>query len=301
MTIIRMEFSAPIASSSVSAETVRVRIGPNFAKQVPGDFNVIGNTIEFAPRLPTQADLSDSGLAPASTYEIELPGFPAPNTLTNSTGDALSDTETATFSTATASSVNLFIDYHPDSSPHVTSVNPKADAVDVPQNAGIEITISEPLHPASANTSNVSLVMVERPPGNALSPVRAIQGTVVLEQSRGSVVMKYIPLFPLADNAKYELSIGRRVTDLVGNDMIEHLSHFTIRDEPPVPGQFDLDFEAASEAFVDVENTIADWNGDKPGTVQAIFTAGAGDGSDGDFKPTFSTTLNSAVSTSRPA
>ena len=38
--------------------------------------------------------------------------------------------------------------------------------------------------------------------------------------------------------------------------------------------------------------TIASWNGDVADAVAGIFTAGAGDGTDGDFKPVFSTTLN---------
>ena len=290
--IIRLEFSEAIAPGTVSPETVRIRLGPNFAKQVPGELSVIGNMIEFAGRLPTRADLSDSGLIPAATYQVEVPGFPAANTLRNLDGDALRSTQVVTFATAAASSPKLFIDYHPDTAPHVVAVNPKEDATDVPGDASVEITISEPLHPATTNTSNVRLTMIERPAGNVLDPRRSIQGTVVLEQSRGSVVLKFVPLFPLADNAKYELSIDRRVTDLVGNDMVPFTSHFTLRDEPPVPGQFNLDFEAASEAFVDTDQTIASWNRDVPGAVSGIFTAGAGNGSDGDFKPVFNTVLD---------
>jgi hypothetical protein len=111
--IIMFEFSEEVVGSSVTPETVRIRLSPANAKQVPGVFNVSGNVIEFFPRLPVKADLSDSGLIPGSTYEIKLPGGHKPNTLENADGDPLAKTYKRSFATAVASSPDLFIDYNP--------------------------------------------------------------------------------------------------------------------------------------------------------------------------------------------
>jgi hypothetical protein len=278
----------------VTAETVRIRLSPANAKQVPGEFNVSGNVIEFFPRLPVKADLSDSGLIPGSTYEIKLPGGHKPNTLENADGDPLAKTYKRSFATAVASSPDLFIDYNPPPIvPKVISVNPKDEAIDVPQSVVPELTFSEPLHPSTVTTSNVTMTMTHRPPGNPLDPQRPIQGHLILEQNRTSVTLKFVADFPLADNATYQLVVDRRVSDLAGNDLEPFESTFTIRDEPPVPGVFTLGFGNGTEVFEDTDVTIASWNDDIPGTLSAIFTAGAGDGTDGDFEPVFNTTLSS--------
>ena len=292
--IVVFEFSERVVSSSVTPETMRVRLSPANAWQVPGTYYVDGNVVEFFPRLPNLPDLSDSGLQPGQTYEILLPGGGGQtNTLTNGDGDRLVETYQVTFATAVTASPNLFIDYDPDPQPHVVAANPKHEALGVPQTLDVELTFSEPIHPATVTTSNFSLTLVERPPGNPLSPVRPIPGQVVLTQNRESVVVRFVPDFPLADHAKYTLEVDRRVTDLVGNDLVPHFSEFTIRDELPVPGEFVLDFESGSEIHMDEDTTIASWNNDVPGALSGIFTAGAGNGSDGDFKPTSNVTLNS--------
>ena len=296
--VIVFEFSEEVVGSSVSAATMQIRLSPANAWQVPGEYNISGNVIEFFPRLPTEQDLSDSGLKPGQTYQIRLPGHPKPNTLTNADGDALADTYKASFATAVASSPNLFIDYDPDETPHVISVNPKDGAVNVPQAVIPELNFSEPLDPSTVTVSNVTLTMTHRPPGSELDPPRPIQGHLIFEQNRASVILKFVNAFPLADNATYALRVDRRVSDLAGNDIVQFESSFTIRDEPPVPGSFTLDFGPGTETMEDTDITIASWNDDIPETLCAIFTAGAGTGVDGDFKASGnSTTLSSNVST----
>jgi hypothetical protein len=258
--IIVFEFSEEVVGSSVSPATMQIRLSPANAWQVPGDYNISGNIVEFFPRLPNQPDLSDSGLKPGKTYEIRLPGWPKTNTLTNADGDPLADTYKASFATAIASSPNLYIDYNPDEPPHVVSVNPKPDAVGVPQAIDIELTFSEPLDPATVTTSNVTLTLTERPPGNAIDPERPIPGRAVLDQNRESVIVRFVPDFPLADDATYVLVVDRRVSDLAGNDLIKFESRFSIRDEPPVPTELVLDFGDGSEVYKDDDVTIASWN-----------------------------------------
>lgn len=292
--IIALEFSEEVVNSSVTPETVRIRMSPANAWQVPGSYYVDGNIIEFFPRLPVAADLSDAGLVPGATYEVHLPGGAGQtNTLTNGDGDPLVETTRITFATAVAGSPNLFIDYDPDEQPHVIAVNPRDMAVDVPQAVVPELNFSEPLHPATVTTGNISLTMTHRPPGHPLDPQRPIQGHLLFTQSRESVVVKFESDFPLADNATYALVVNRRVSDLAGNDLIAFESSFTIRDEPPVPGVFTLDFGPGTETWEDTDVTIASWNDDIPEVLCAIFTAGAGDGTDGDFEPTLNTTLSS--------
>jgi hypothetical protein len=293
--VIVFEFSEEVVGSSVSSATMQIRLSPQNAWQVPGVYNISGNIVEFFPRLPNEPDLSDSGLKPGQTYEIRLPGHPKPNTLTNADGDPLAKTYKVSFATAIASSPNLYIDYNPDEPPQVISVNPKADAVNVPQAIDIELTFNEPLDPATVTTSNVTLTLIERPPGNPIDPVRPIPGQAVLDQSRESVVVRFLPDFPLADNAKYELIVDRRVSDLVGNDLVKFESLFSIRDEPPVPTELVLEFEDGSETYRDDDITIASWNSLVPGAVCAIFTAGGGDGSDGDYDIFKQGTLSSDV------
>ena len=286
------EFSEKVLANSVSPESIQVRLSPNNALQVPGDFRVSGNLVEFYPRLPGKPDLSDAGLAPGQSYRITLPGGGKPATLETADGDTLRKTYKASFSTAGASSANLFIDNNPDSDPHVMSVNPGEDAIGVPQASAIEFTFSEPVHPATLTTSNIRVTMIERPAGNPLTPLRPIPGQITVDQNRTSVIVGFAPDFPLADNAKYMLEVDRRVTDLAGNDVMPFTSYFTIRDEAPVQGEFVLDFGDATEIYRDDEVTTASWNDDHPGTLSGIFTGGGGNGADGDFRPTTDTTLN---------
>jgi len=290
--VISFLFSEEVVASSVAPETIRIRLSPANAKQVPGDYNISGNTVEFFPRLPVAADLSDAGLLPGSTYEIKLPGHPKTNTLENADGDPLADTYKVSFATAAANSPDVFIDYNPDADAQVISVNPRHEAINVPADIAVELTFNKPLHPATVTTSNITLTMTHRPPGNLLDPARPIQCQLHLEQNRQSTVVLVDPDFPLADDATYTLKVERRVSDLVGNDLLEHTSTFTLRDEPPVPGQFELGFGPGTEIYRNPDETIASWNEDVPGALAGIFTAGAGDGSDGDFDPSFNTTLN---------
>jgi hypothetical protein len=83
------------------------------------------------------------------------------------------------------------------------------------------------------------------------------------------------------------VDLGRRINRI---HMVPELE--SLRSQPArVPGsryfRFDTDeFAQASEL------TSATWNADLPGGLAGFFTVGAGDGSDGDFKPTRDTTLD---------
>jgi hypothetical protein len=287
--ILRIEFSATIDPESVTPETIRIRLSPANAKQVDGVYQVDGNTVEFFPRLPVKDNYSDAGFQPGATYQVKMPGWPTPKTLVTRDGDPLAGEITTTFSCASAGG-SMFIDYDPGP-PSVVSVNPKDGAQNVAQSITVELTFDEPLDPATATNSNIQLVMTHRPPTNLLADEYPFPGKVMLTQSMESTVIQYVPDFPLADDAKYALRVSYRVTDLVGNDCHPIETTFTIRDEPPQEGEFVLDFGPGSDQYEDEKETVASWNTDLPGTLCGIFTAGAGTGVDGDFRPAASREL----------
>ena len=218
--IIKFEFSEILDPDTVRPDTINIREGPNYGKQVPGYFRVDGNEVLFYPRLPTLPDLSDSGMQPGKNYRIILPGAPKVATVRNFANDRLKKEKVETFATAIAGSKNVFVDNFLDPlPPKVLFLNPADGAIGVPADSEITITFNRrPLHPATLTDSNVTLKMIER---NGVPLSRPIQGTPVLTQSYDSVTVVFRSTFPLADVAKYALHIDRRVQDLVGNDVDE--------------------------------------------------------------------------------
>ena len=284
--IIEFEFSDVLDPDTVRSDTIQIRLGPNWGKQVPGDFRVDGRFVYFYPQLPLLADLSDGGLQPASDYRITLPGQPKVATVRSSGNDRLKKKFVQSFRTAAAGDPNLFTDNFIDPlPPQVLFVNPPDGAEEVAADAEITITFNRrPLHPATVNTSNITLTMVERT-GVLLS--RPIPGTPTLIQSYDSVVVTFLPQFPLADDATYELHVDRRVADLVGNDIEPSFdSTFSIRDEPPRFSEITWNYtEIEKQTVADLDNTTASWNESVENALAALFTVAGGNGTAGDLAP----------------
>ena len=97
--VIIAEFNTTIDPDSVSPQTFRVLVGPDFVEQAPGEIGVAGNRITFVPELPSNADLSDSGFQPNTTYRIILRGRPDLNTIRSRGGKPLGATSTFTLTT----------------------------------------------------------------------------------------------------------------------------------------------------------------------------------------------------------
>lgn len=284
--IIELEFSDELNPDTVRPDTIQIRLGPNWGKQVPGDFKVVGRKVYFFPRLPVLADLSDGGLAPGSDYRITLPGQPKVATVRSTGNDRLKKNFVASFRTAAAGDPNLFRDNFIDAlPPRVLFVNPPDGAQDVAADSEITITFNRrPLHPATVNTSNITLTMVER---MGVSVNRPIPGTPTLIQSYDSVVVVFDPTFPLADDATYALHVDRRVGDLVGNDIEPSFdSTFSIRDEPPRYDEVTWNYtEAEKQTIADLDNTTASWNESEENALAALFTVAGGNGTAGDLTP----------------
>jgi hypothetical protein len=287
-----IEFTSPVDPTSVTPQTLRVRTLPQGATQVEGEVEVDGDRVAFYPRLPTSSDLGDSGLRAGESYEVRVIGHPEANPIRDLDGRGLVETYAVTFQTATAAD-SLFYDTHPEEPPHVRSVTPIDGAEEIAHDTPIEIRFNEPIHPASVTASYVRLLLVERPVGNPVDRIRPIRGTLSLAQDRDAASVRFHPMFPLADDARYRIEVQHRVTDLAGNDCTPFSSTFTVRDEAPIDGEFVLAFGDGSEAFRDDGATTASWNVDRPGALSGLFTAGGGDGTDGDFLPDEDVTLSS--------
>ena len=299
---ILFEFSELLFPDSVRPDTIQLREGPNYGKQVPGYFRVgieeegrDTRFVRFYPRLPTLPDLSDSGLQPGTPYRIILPGIPQITTVQNFTGDRLKNETVVSFQTALTGSENLYVDNFldpliPGVSPGVSFVNPPDGAEDVSTDNDIVVTFTRrPLNPATVNTTNITLTMVSRQG----SPVgRLVPGTPVLEQSLDRVTVTFVPTYPLADDAVYALHVDRRIEDLVGNDMAPFDSTFTIRDEPWKTSLLTLDFtEQEKNTVRDEDNTTASWNEAVENALAALFTAAGGTGKSGDLTPLANVTI----------
>ncbi len=77
------------------------------------------------------------------------------------------------------------------------------------------------------------------------------------------------------------------MSDLLGNDIVEFESTFTIRDEPIRTSALEITFDEASKTeLMDVENTTASWNEFVADALAALFTAAGGNGTAGDLTPT---------------
>ena len=295
--IIRFEFSVDLDPDTVRPDTIRIRQGPDYGKQVAGTYRVDGNRVEFFPRLPVLADLSDSGFQPGTPYRITLPGTPEVATVRSFANDHITQTVTLDFQTADASAAGLFRDNFLDPlPPTILFVNPPDGATDVPADGDITLTFNRrPLNPGTVTDTNIRLFMQERG-GEILN--RVIPINLVLTQNHESVQVRVVPKFPLADVATYRLEVNRRLQDLVGNDVQPpggqslYESTFTVRDEPFRTTSISLTFNEADRVeFMDENETIASWNEVVPDAVAAIFTAAGGNGRAGDLKPTASQTF----------
>ena len=283
--ILKFEFSEDLDPDTVRPDTIQIREGPNYGIQVPGEFRVDGNMVYFYPRLPLLADLSDSGLQAGKPYRITLPGSPKVATVRNYMGERLPEPQTASFQTAVAGSPNVFIDNFLDPlPPQVQFVNPASGATEVPADSEIWLTFNRrPLHPATVNSGNIRLTMLER---DGVVYNRIVAGTPELHQTHDSVSVQFVPEFPLADDATYRLEVDRRVQDLVSNDLTPFDTEFSVRKELPRYSDFTLNFtEAQKVAYNDEDVSTASWNEEVKDALAALFTAAGGNGKAGDLNP----------------
>ena len=288
--IIKFEFTEVLQPDSVRPDTIQVREGPNYGKQVPGEFRVDGDTVWFYPTLPTKPTVAGAtgeviyaGLKPGTNYQVTLPGAPKVAVVRNFVDSPLRKQWRERFRTAAAGSSLLYVDNFLDPLPAaVRFCNPPSGSTNVDSDMEILLTFTRrPLNPATVSRNTVRLTMVSR---HGESNLRSVPGEPVLDQSYDRVLIRFTPDFPLADDATYRLT-AERLEDLVGNDVEYFTSTFSVRDEPTKTSQFVLTFnEYQKDAYLDDGETTASWREDL-GILAALFTAAGGSGRSGDLTP----------------
>jgi hypothetical protein len=289
--IIKIEFTERVNPDSVRPDTIQIREGPNYGKQVPGEFRIDGDVVWFYPTLPTKPTTAGSigevvyaGLKPGTTYQITMPGAPKVAVVRNFADGPLRKLYRERFRTAAAGTPLLYVDNFLDPLPAaVRFSNPPSGSVNVDSDTDILLTFNRrPLNPATVSRNTVRLTMLSR---NDQSNLRSMPGEPVLDQSYDRVIIRFVPDFPLADNAVYRLT-AERLEDLVGNDVEYFSATFTVRDEPTKYSQFVLTFDEYQKgAYMDDSQTTASWNVVRTDALAALFTAAGGTGKSGDLTP----------------
>jgi hypothetical protein len=248
--VIELTMSQQIKSSSVSPATLQVRglnaTATQYAKQVFGSIQVVGNLIRFYPRLPTHlrdpngkfypvgAALDDAagnaGFKPSTGYEVRLIGKPAISTITSITGRPLKITTYARFSTAAAAPPEKLwtAKTYSDSPPPQFSFSNPPDTVptaaaqyathggtqDVPNSIMVSLFCTRvPLAPGTARIQgNVEMTMLARKGDYTLR--RPVAGAVFIEQNFDTTLLAFQPRVSLADLGTYSLRVGKGVKDL---------------------------------------------------------------------------------------
>jgi hypothetical protein len=248
--VIELTMSQQIQSSSVSPATLQVR-GLNatqtqYAKQVFGSIQVVGNIIRFYPRLPTNlrdangkfypvgSALDDAaanaGFKPSTGYEVRLIGKPAISTIESTSGRPLKITTYARFTTAAAAPPEKLwtTKSYSDSPPPQFSFSNPPDTVptaatqysthggtqDVPNSITLSLFCTRvPLAPGTARIQgNVEMTMLARK--NDYTLRRPVSGTVFIEQNFDTTLLAFQPRVSLADLGTYSLRVGKGVKDL---------------------------------------------------------------------------------------
>jgi hypothetical protein len=106
-----VDFSDNVDPASVTPQTFRLLIGPDFIDPAEGTVGVSGRRIVFIPKLPTENDLSDSGFQADTTYRLICRGSPDLNVIRSKTGKPL--TATSTFEFRTRENEPFFSDFAP--------------------------------------------------------------------------------------------------------------------------------------------------------------------------------------------
>jgi hypothetical protein len=297
--------------------TARYDYDPEMKSPLNGNRQVLfdkstsrGDTVTFAPEIPTEVSMVDTGLKSSATYSVVVPTFPALNTVQNMDGDPClaryGQVFVSTFTTVPITSPQPFLGGESDVRPRIVNSSPANGAVDMPFDTRISLRFSQPLAPNSISTSNFFLVIASVP-GRPQIPV-----SLFLRQTRlGTVEVIMTPLQdlpvagpPPADPYVFEVSVNSGVLDLLGQTLVPVTISFstggaggTVQD---VVESFD------SNAKEDTTLTTANWNarfdyvGQEAGALVASFAPFAGSGADGPFIPNVGVTVVLPTGTSTP-
>ena len=262
--------------------------------------------ITFVPEVPTRAVLDDTGLAPASTYTVSVPGYPSTNTLENMAGQQLLSPNnrvfTSTFTTVPATAPQLFLGSESAGIPRIIQSDPVNGEVLVPVTKAITIYFSHPLDPRTVTPDKFKVELVSTTPPYLQLPVSVF----LAQQRRFDIPVVLTPINPLPADSVIRVTVDSGIEDLLGQAMVT--SNISFSTGFGSGGFVDPSVEEfTDESNSDVANTSSNWNNSKPyvggvsGELTAAFAPYAGDGTDGAFSAPVGliTTLNTGSVTQR--
>lgn len=268
--IVEIVFTSAVDPATVNPAIFQVReqnaTGKGYTKQIAGSFQTVGNRVRFYPRLPTHlrdpASPSGDFFAPGTphddatanaafkaskNYEVRVVGGAGADTVRSTRGRRLIRSYFTRFVTRSdtpksdAYSTETYGDQPPPgfvySNPSDKVASPvdqyarHGGAADVPNAIGVTLFGNRvPVSPDTLRKSgNTTLTQTERNGDPSL--VKAIRGTVFVEQNFESVRILYKPLFPLPDRGVFALKLTKDVKDLSEQfDFLNNPERLRLRD-----------------------------------------------------------------------
>lgn len=318
------KFTEPIDPASVNANTIRIRYdasmidrngdgqadNPNDTNAAPeGVFTVSGDTVFFDPKLPSDADNSDPGLVPSYIpigtsatlniiYSVTIPAptQSSPASVKSTRGRAIVRTFQSTFQTVFDPtfppdiSSTSFFDVFPGR-PFIRSVEATPSQFGADPNSVISVVFSEPILPSSlSEDDSIFLEAI----GPSLGRAERVTASVFIEQLPAATRVTFRPTITLPGGVQVNIRATEDIRDFGGNRL-----SLTEPGTPPLvvqvlptatqSGFFQETFDTPDNE--DVAATGASW-------ANGVLLPGAGgDASDGPFRPTTNTVIDTTVKT----
>ncbi|MGI9043509.1 MAG: Ig-like domain-containing protein [Gemmatimonadaceae bacterium] len=200
---VRVTFSEPMDPATITTSTITVR---NTVTTV-----VVAGTMSYDQATRTAA-FTPGGLSNLTNYTVTVT-----TGVRDLAGNALAAPFTSTFTTAPAADVIP---------PTIVSRSPANGVTSIAIDTVVRVTFSEPMDPATINTSTITLT-----PTSGGSPVAA---TVTYVPSTNTAVLDPTPL--LAYNTSYTITVTTGVKDVAGNSLAaQSTSTFTTTPDTVAP------------------------------------------------------------------
>jgi hypothetical protein len=214
-TTVTVQFSEPVAPSTVTGSTVLLKKGP---VPVAGTVSVNGSTAVFTPAAP---------LDPATAYKATVT-----TGITDLAGNALTMDFTFGFTTAAAADTTP---------PAVTLTAPVNGATGVGLNSALSVTFSKPMAPATISATSFTVASGSTP----------VMGSV----SYSGTTAVFTPTAALDANKSYTASISATATDVAGNPLPAYTWSFTTGSAPDTTAPTVVSMSPAASATGVAVNT----------------------------------------------
>jgi hypothetical protein len=200
-----LHFSRPLDPASVHGGALKLSDAQG--RPVAGEVEVTGRRLIFRPRLPTQADLQDGGLAPGGEYRLLLAGFPQLAALRSREGWPLQQSVELNFECVdTGDQQELFLD---------ASFAPPAplelESMTLGQLEPLRLRSAEALDPRHLEPESFALFALDDPAqvDRRATPRRIALRLELLENRRAGARLALIPIEPAEGGARRALDPGQ--------------------------------------------------------------------------------------------